>query len=637
MIDLLALLSVLLFWGYQTQNIVFALILIIFSGIPLFTGSRNKFSFLLFKFASLITYFLFLIVIYYYLNNNISFFLGGVLKWSPLILLPLVTLEVYSYDRKIPLKALLLFASNDNKKVKILYYYIFFVVLASSLGKITASFYIFISVFFSVLLWNLKPKRYSYLIWQGIFIVLIFMSFAVQNGVSDLHKKLVDTMINFLMGIESNNIDISKSSTRIGSIDKLKLSDRIIYRLKADRNNYPWYLREATYTKYFNGDWVAPESKFLNFNEYLCPDKFKDEKVLKATLFGEFERLSVLPLHTRISRLIRRKNKETFSKNKLMVVKREGVETNSISFEYYKRNIACLDKKFTRDDLAIPRNEKIYIDWFIKKAKLTSETPVMTVLNRLNLIFNNKYRYSLNFKQGKRIKSPLGSFLLESRAGHCEYFATATTLILRELGIPARYTVGYSVQEFSELENVFIIRQRHAHAWVRVLVNNEWYNFDTTPSSWIEIENKNFAFYYKIYDYLSYIEYKFKNSAFWKFVKKNYQYSIIFLVIVFIVIRYKNRNKNKNSKVFIKKNSRVFKKIDKVLKSVNITRNKDVPIEIWLMNLSDKERNLINSSELHEIICQYYIIRFSDKEIPEKSLKLIYKKIKKWKKSIKNQ
>lgn len=635
MIDLFAILSVILFWGFQTNNIIFAIILIIFLGFPLFINSKNNFSFPLFKFASLVSYFLLFIVIYYYLNNNTSFFLGGVLKWSPLILLPLVSLELYSYDKKILVKSLLIFVANDNKKVKILYYYIFFVVLAASLGKKGLIFYVSISVFFAILLFFIKPKRYRFATWLIIFVLLMFSSFIVQNGVSDLHKKLVDTLINFLMGIDNNNIDISKSSTRIGSIGKLKLSDKIIYRLKADKNNYPWYLREATYTKYFNGDWVAPESKFLNFNDDLCSYKFKNKKTLKATLFGEFEKTSILPLHTRISKLIRRKNKETFSKNELMVIKREGVETNSISFEYYKDNISCLDKKFSRNDLAIPKNEKFYIDNFIRKAHLSSKTPVMKVLKRLNRIFNTKYKYSLNLKKGKRIKSALGNFLLETKAGHCEYFATATTLILRELGIPARYTVGYSVQEYSELENAFIIRQRHAHAWVRVLVNNEWYNFDTTPSSWLEIENKKFAFYYKIYDYLSYIEYKFKNSSIWSFTKKNYQYSIVFLTIIFIIIRYKNRNKQNKNKLIIKKSSKIFKKIDKILKSKKIIRNKDIPIEIWLADLSDNDKELIKSTELNEIISQYYIIRFSDKEVSKDSLKLIYKKIKIWKKIIK--
>lgn len=65
--------------------------------------------------------------------------------------------------------------------------------------------------------------------------------------------------------------------------------------------------------------------------------------------------------------------------------------------------------------------------------------------------------------------TPLSTFLLKNRSGHCEYFATATTLLLREVGIPARYAIGFSVSEFSPLENQFIVRGRDSHAWTLVI------------------------------------------------------------------------------------------------------------------------------------------------------------------------
>ena len=63
-------------------------------------------------------------------------------------------------------------------------------------------------------------------------------------------------------------------------------------------------------------------------------------------------------------------------------------------------------------------------------------------------------------------------------------------LLLRELGIPARYAVGYAVHEKSG--KGYVVRERDAHAWC--LVWNEqtqtWQDFDTTPASWIAEENK---------------------------------------------------------------------------------------------------------------------------------------------------
>jgi hypothetical protein len=84
----------------------------------------------------------------------------------------------------------------------------------------------------------------------------------------------------------------------------------------------------------------------------------------------------------------------------------------------------------------------------------------------------------------------LEDFLLTSRSGHCEYFAAATVLVLRKLKVPARYATGYSVHEFSDLEKTFVVRQRHAHAWALVYLDGRWQDFDTTPASWMEVEEK---------------------------------------------------------------------------------------------------------------------------------------------------
>ena len=79
---------------------------------------------------------------------------------------------------------------------------------------------------------------------------------------------------------------------------------------------------------------------------------------------------------------------------------------------------------------------------------------------------------------------------MQSRSGHCEYFATATVLLLRELGIPARYAVGYAVNESSG--RGYVVRERDAHAWCLVwnAPTQIWEDFDTTPASWVAEENK---------------------------------------------------------------------------------------------------------------------------------------------------
>ena len=84
----------------------------------------------------------------------------------------------------------------------------------------------------------------------------------------------------------------------------------------------------------------------------------------------------------------------------------------------------------------------------------------------------------------------ISDFLLHERKGHCEYFATATVLLLRQAGIPARYVGGFSAQEYSPREAAFVVRARHAHAWAIAYLDGKWVNIDTTPSRWAEFEGE---------------------------------------------------------------------------------------------------------------------------------------------------
>jgi hypothetical protein len=93
----------------------------------------------------------------------------------------------------------------------------------------------------------------------------------------------------------------------------------------------------------------------------------------------------------------------------------------------------------------------------------------------------SNYLYSLDLA-GPAPSDPLAHFLFERRAGHCEYFAAAMTVLLRSLGIPARYVNGFLGGDYNDIGGDFIIRARHAHSWVEVYFPEYgWVTFDPTP------------------------------------------------------------------------------------------------------------------------------------------------------------
>ncbi len=113
----------------------------------------------------------------------------------------------------------------------------------------------------------------------------------------------------------------------------------------------------------------------------------------------------------------------------------------------------------------------------------------------------SQYTYTLNLT-GKPGDDPLPHFLFETRAGHCEYFASSMTIMLRTLGIPSREVNGFLPGEFNDLAGDYIVRASDAHSWVEVYFpGTGWVTFDPTPAA-----AEDFGFLSRIGQYVDWME-----------------------------------------------------------------------------------------------------------------------------------
>jgi len=103
----------------------------------------------------------------------------------------------------------------------------------------------------------------------------------------------------------------------------------------------------------------------------------------------------------------------------------------------------------------VPEKEHAALDAALREAGASAGRPARETVLRLQQFFNGSFQYSLDLASGQQNATPLADFLLRTRTGHCEYFATAGALLLRRAGVPARYTVGFSSYEYSDLEGGF--------------------------------------------------------------------------------------------------------------------------------------------------------------------------------------
>ena len=98
---------------------------------------------------------------------------------------------------------------------------------------------------------------------------------------------------------------------------------------------------------------------------------------------------------------------------------------------------------------------------------------------KISDFLQENYTYSLTVKNDTN--NPVMSFLNETKSGHCALYASAMTLLMRRLGIPARYCTGFVAKPNATGE---VLRAKHLHAWCEVYLESVgWVTFDPTSAS----------------------------------------------------------------------------------------------------------------------------------------------------------
>ncbi len=138
------------------------------------------------------------------------------------------------------------------------------------------------------------------------------------------------------------------------------------------------------------------------------------------------------------------------------------------------------------------------------------------------------YAYQLNPVSRNLTVDPIEDFVAENRKGHCEYFASALTLMLRSQGIPARMVVGFKGGEWNSLGGYYQVRQLHAHAWVEALIADyqgtglrrtsrdaavgAWLRLDPTPSiDTFEETAEDLTLTERFNEWVNYVEFLWSN------------------------------------------------------------------------------------------------------------------------------
>ena len=101
-----------------------------------------------------------------------------------------------------------------------------------------------------------------------------------------------------------------------------------------------------------------------------------------------------------------------------------------------------------------------------------------------------RYPYNLNIAAPPEGRDGVDYFLFDSQEGYCDYYASSMVVMLRSIGVPARYVVGYSPGSWNSTEKVFEVRELNYHSWAEVYFPGYgWVPFEPTPPDAIEFRD----------------------------------------------------------------------------------------------------------------------------------------------------
>jgi hypothetical protein len=574
----------------------------------------------------------------------------ALLHWLPMILFPLIATQAFSIGESVPLTAISLVlrwrrrseqksgrATTSGRRTDISYPY--FIICLFSAGIHTNQgddiYFWGLSALLAWALWPLRSRRYGIVIWVAALSLAIALGYLGQRGLGRLEQMTEEHNAQWLVHFMRQKTVPRRSVTALGQIGRLKMSGKIVIRLQPEGGGPPPpYLREASYQNFRLGTWYAGRARYgfeyvsHETNEttwILLSGKTNPAAVNIACYLGGTFRDSdnpgsLLPLPTGSGQL-KNLNAYLLQKNRTGAVLAEGPGLVIFDAEYGPG--PTIDSPpDTNLDFMVPSNEVPALDQVISEMKLLGRDEKET-LQRVRGFFHDQFSYSTWLGPEKPLgtnEASLGRFLLNRRTGHCEYFATATVLLLRRLDIPARYAVGYAVHEPSG--KGYVVRERDTHAWCLVWnrTTQTWEDFDTTPASWIETEDRRASSLQRISDFWSEVGFRISKLR-WRQTEWR-RYILWALVPVLALLLYQilfRRGRNRHQRKRTAEADALmswpgldseFYQLEKQLAGRGVTRRPSEPLSDWLSRaLADPALGDLRTP-LQELLHLHYRYRF---------------------------
>jgi hypothetical protein len=520
----------LLFWGWESGLMPFAVIGSIILELPRWVRARWDFSKTdMYRVWDLCGVLFLAAMVYSYATSDIADGAIKFLPWLPIVFFPFVAAVAYSAEDNVRKSTyFLMFRRQEFAAVNaaplgryVPYWYLVVCICSSSIVNARdLRFYAGVAVLGAWLFWLSRNRTTPVWAWALAVVIASVAGFGGQIGLTHLQAIIENHASQYMDDFGNPDIEMNQTRTALGSVGKLMLSGRIVMRVQPD-GDYPPppLLRDASFDRYQSSAkasiWSVTEAKFtssfVGADSTTWPFAADQPAAPSVTVSANFPQgVGILAVPTGPLGLTGLLAGEVETNRAGAVRAKQTLPLVRYSVKY--GTASTLDGAPTGYDLVVPKEELPAITQIATMLGLAGRPPA-EVMRRIASFFAQNFTYT-RYLKGIRY-DPLGKntalrqFLLQDHTGHCEYFATATALLLRQAGIPARYAIGFAMPEDPGGGHVYLVRGLHAHAWVLAYVNGSWHDFDTTPGSWEGIEEAQTSFLQPVSDFFSSLWYYF--------------------------------------------------------------------------------------------------------------------------------
>ncbi|NKB37068.1 MAG: hypothetical protein GKR93_07820 [Gammaproteobacteria bacterium] len=620
--------AALLVWGWQCQKLPYAILMALLIELSPVSPWRWAITDKEFNTLSDFSGVVFFLSVVYIFSDEGARGIFVILEVLPFILFPLLLVQQYSVTGDMKLSALFVSlrkldpALSPEAKTRTnitLPYFIICLLAASTGNQRSILFFFMVATLLIYAIFSRRSKRYSIITWLATVALALSIAFATQHGLRSLQASIEASFLGIFDQFMWRYRDPSRATTAIGSLGRLKLSDRIVLRIKTrEKLLKPLYLREASYSSFGHGIWNSQQSEFTVIDPArdkvweLNPGQESTGKMHVSTYMTREESVIPVPHGTNV---IENVAAIEIAKNQFGAVlmdMREGW----VQYDVKYGDAIYADSAPDSNDLSI-------INYYRKDfEKLAAELNLysMSDTDKIKTVqdyFHNNFTYSLNPSQRYPRGRYMAKFLFKTKRGHCEYFATATALLLRTVGIPTRYAVGYSIDEYSALEGQYIARARDAHSWTLAHLHGEWTVIDTTPSVWSGQEAENASVFEPVLDLWAWLSYSW---SVWQTddgadeEEENYLIWLLIPLLAVLAWRVYFRERIKNSKQGVQNYQQIkrfgtnssFYRLVQFLETSYRPRQAGETLGSWL----NKLKPIISSDKLRMALTLHYRYRF---------------------------